>query len=652
MSRARCRRSNAITLDTSNKTLEIASNLTISGAETVAGGTLQLDAGSSLTDTSGITVSSGTLLGQGTVNVGAGTLTGSGSGVIKASGGTLNLTGTNGQVNGGSALQVADVSGSVPKISTTGSNTSNAITLDTSNKTLEIASNRTISGAETVAGGTLQLDAGSSLTDTSGITVSSGTLVGQGTVNVGAGTLTGSGSGVIKAWGGTLNLEFDGAVGTATINPNITFFGGFSNPPLLDLSNLSGGLANFHGIVQSFDVNEGIKVNGAASASASLNGSNSTLTVLDASSHSLGTITLAGTAYTSDTFNVDSSGIITISTATTLSGNVSTNISSGTFVIQPNTTATLSGGTVSGSPNLDVSSGSTLTVSDTIASGSSPTFNLSGGTHRYRNGCQRRNHYHRGQRRDYDRLQHHHRLVFPYRRRQQCRVSWGNLTTTFTTIKDTAIVVLTPTNNLNPSSTVTFAAGSTLKNQGTLVIDNTAAFKGTIFGFTGSGITNSDKLELLDFGGTITHSYNSTTGALTLTGVNVSTGKKISATINFDPTTTTGNLGFGSDAGINTNITGYTGQGTLIWDPPLSAIATIASGTSLEIASASAQEVLFANSVDTSGTLQLDDSAQFTGQISEFAGTATSSDAIDLKTSILPRPRRGTPKAATARAER
>jgi hypothetical protein len=189
---------NAFTLGAG--TLEVSSNLTISGLQTVAGGTLQLDSGSTtLTDMSGLKVSSGTLTGQGTVNVGTGTLTGSGTGVIIASGGVLNLSGTGGKVTGGSSLQVAD--GSVLKISATGSNTSNAITLDTSNKTLEVASNLTISGLQTVAGGTIQLDSGATLTDTSGITVSSGTLTGQGTVIASI-----ADNATIDVSGGTLNI--------------------------------------------------------------------------------------------------------------------------------------------------------------------------------------------------------------------------------------------------------------------------------------------------------------------------------------------------------------------------------------------------------------------------------------------------------------
>src|SRR4029079_13794097 len=86
---------------------------------------------------------------------------------------------------------------------------------------------------------------------------------------------------------------------------------------VLDLSAII--LTQFHGIVAGFDEGEKIKV--ANAASASLNGTASTLTIYDGSNQSLGTITLSGT-YTGDTFNVDGSGFITvIDLVATLSSN-------------------------------------------------------------------------------------------------------------------------------------------------------------------------------------------------------------------------------------------------------------------------------------------------------------------------------------------
>src|SRR5207302_4483825 len=93
----------------------------------------------------------GQLTGQGTVTANL-TYTGSGTGTVQASGGALVLQGTLAQTL---TYSIADVSGSILKIDVSGQ-TINAVTVDTSNKTLELAASRTltISGAQTVTGGT------------------------------------------------------------------------------------------------------------------------------------------------------------------------------------------------------------------------------------------------------------------------------------------------------------------------------------------------------------------------------------------------------------------------------------------------------------------------------------------------------------------
>jgi hypothetical protein len=76
-----------------------------------------------------------------------------------------------------------------------------------------------------------------------------------------------------------------------------------------------------------------------------------------------------------------------------------------------------------------------------------------------------------------------------------------------------------------------------------------------------------------------------------------------------------------------------------VTDPPVTdAVAsdgssTILSGTTLTLAGASAETITFANDKGDAGTLVLDHSASFTGQISGFAGdgTLSNSDSIDLK---------------------
>ena len=80
-------------------------------------------------------------------------------------------------------------------------------------------------------------------------------------------------------------------------------------------------------------------------------------------------------------------------------------------------------------------------------------------------------------------------------------------------------------------------------------------------------------------------------------------------------------------------------QTITVTDPPVAdAVAsdsssTILSGTTLTLAGASAETITFANDKGDAGTLVLDHSASFTGQISGFAGdgTLSNSDSIDLK---------------------
>jgi hypothetical protein len=243
----------SIAIANATQTLEIgtAGSLTISAAESISNGTIKLDGGTaSLTDASGITVNnSATLTGQGTVDVTGGTLTGSGTGVIKASGGTLDLKGT---VSGGSSLQIDSTSGSTLKIENTATttaaiNTSSLTSLNSASK-LEIGTsgNLTIGAAETVAGGTIQLDGGT-LTDSAGLTVSSGTLIGHGTVtasivdngtidaSAGRLNITGnvSGTGVLKIEdSSTLDLQ---SAASTSVSPVVNFNGTSANNQIVQI---------------------------------------------------------------------------------------------------------------------------------------------------------------------------------------------------------------------------------------------------------------------------------------------------------------------------------------------------------------------------------------------------------------------------------
>src|SRR5262249_40773201 len=155
------------------------------------------------------------------------------------------------------------------------------------------------SGANLVlsGGGTFDIGAQSqtigSLSGTSGnINLGGGALGATGTITVGSGlrilgmgTVQASvdGVGQLLAAGGLLEftaavdattasdisigattgsvLKFDSTVGTAAVNPSVTFLGGNG---LLDLSATT--LGNFHGVLAGFATGEGIKVANAASA--------------------------------------------------------------------------------------------------------------------------------------------------------------------------------------------------------------------------------------------------------------------------------------------------------------------------------------------------------------------------------------------------
>jgi large repetitive protein len=325
----------AIAISDVNQTLEIGptGSLTISSsAESITAGTIQLDGGT-LSDSAGITIGNrATLTGKGTV---AGVLKGTGNAVINASGGTLDLTGT---VTGSSSLRIDTTPGSTLKID--GIATSGGIAINNVNQILEIGSSGdlTISAAESITNGKIQLDGGK-LTDTGGITLGAGArLTGYGMITTGVTASTDfDGPGSVMASGGVLEfrtsvdsatttafdianvagsvLKFDGAVGTASIHPTIKFDGANGSSERLDLSSTT--LANFNAIVANFAPGEGIIISGAASAQ--LDGTGKILTVSDGSHNSLGTIALA-TSYTGDSFPVSGNTVmVTVGAALSVS---------------------------------------------------------------------------------------------------------------------------------------------------------------------------------------------------------------------------------------------------------------------------------------------------------------------------------------------
>ena len=120
-----------------------------------------------------------TLTGMGTVSHAAA------GGTITASGGTLHLTGT---VASGPALTIANVANSVLSIENT-AEAAAPIVIGNTTQTLEMGASGalTITGAESITNGKIQLDGGT-LTDASNLTIGAGA------------TLTGSRQGELRTY--------------------------------------------------------------------------------------------------------------------------------------------------------------------------------------------------------------------------------------------------------------------------------------------------------------------------------------------------------------------------------------------------------------------------------------------------------------------
>jgi hypothetical protein len=258
--------------------------------------------------------------GKGTLSAGGAI---SGSGTITATGGLLDLTGA-GSLSG-PVLTIGTASASTLEIDLTGgaSAASNDSLVTSAAQTLKIDKAFTLTGGnETFALGTVQL-AGGTLTDTSGITLASGSLTGFGTVTTGTTTNTDfDGTGAVTATGGVLDftkatnsgsvtaydiaasagsvLQFDGAVGTASVHPTVTFdsiaTGGLGTLSLTDATN-----NDFHGTVNNFVIHDKIVVLNADHVT--LTGG-TTLNVFNASNTQIETITL-GQSHTGFNFSVD-----------------------------------------------------------------------------------------------------------------------------------------------------------------------------------------------------------------------------------------------------------------------------------------------------------------------------------------------------------
>ena len=168
---------------------------------------LQLNAGASLTTTGAINVALyGTIEGQGAINAGGGLgiiYAGSGNPSILAgtasTGGTLDVTGT---IDANFTLGFANAAvASTLKLETSNTFASIAITASTQKLEIGASANVIFNSTETVSNGAIQLDGGT-LTASSGLSLTSATVSGTGTINA---PVYGGGT-IFSAAGGTLTL--------------------------------------------------------------------------------------------------------------------------------------------------------------------------------------------------------------------------------------------------------------------------------------------------------------------------------------------------------------------------------------------------------------------------------------------------------------
>jgi hypothetical protein len=186
-------------------TLELgtAGTLTLTNALSILSNTVQLDGPSShLTDNAGISLSTGTITGLGIVT---GAINATGAAHITANGGTLEIASNVSKTGAGSvALTVG--SGASDRLKLDGTSTATSLTFSGSTGTLELNTSGTLAltSSLSIGANTVQLDGSSShLTDNAGISLSTGTITGLGTVT---GAITASSTAHITANGGTLTI--------------------------------------------------------------------------------------------------------------------------------------------------------------------------------------------------------------------------------------------------------------------------------------------------------------------------------------------------------------------------------------------------------------------------------------------------------------
>lgn len=189
----------AASLSVGSFALVVTRGITLSGT-----GSTIFVAGGSISCGDNLTLAAGSVLsGYGTVGSTGHKV--AGTGTITAIGGTLTVTST---VDTGVVLTIGSTAHSDLLIQTVKG--VSAIAIGDANQTLEVGANGTltITSAESITAGTIKMDGNlASLKDAFGITLGTGSkLIGSGQVTTGTGAAGLSGTGIVEADGGTLDL--------------------------------------------------------------------------------------------------------------------------------------------------------------------------------------------------------------------------------------------------------------------------------------------------------------------------------------------------------------------------------------------------------------------------------------------------------------
>ena len=607
-------------LATTGGTLDLQ-NVTVTDA---SGATVQVDTSSFLDLESaavagGILSDAGTLDSTGSSSISNAAISIASTGILESTGGKLTIDPST--INNAGLLEANGGELDLDNITT----------FSNSGKLLATADSLLALNGDIIANtGTVQVDAGSTL-DLAGTSISGGILSGLGTITAISGDNTlngvsiGSGTKVTASVGATLDLsgtitdngEIDAAASGTIDLENVTINGGTLGGTGTIATQISGSDSTLNGVTiangttvkvtdnTALDLNGRITNNGTIALNASgdttllkisgsvlLNGTGGHLTLTDNTRNS---IVSDGSAATLSNFN-------TITGTGTIGDALLTLVNSGTI-------------DATGTHALTVDTGINASTSAVLVGNLTVTNNV-GGILEASAGSE---------------LRIYNSVTNDGTIKALAAVGSAIATVDITgnvtgrgsiEIFNKAVVEIS--GSVSSGQTVTFEVQN---GRGELILDDSHQFQGLVVGLVESSTESAENyIDLKDFkyvqghmSASATYHSNNNTTAVTFSDGGHSTPVTISLSGNFS----------GASFEFSQDTTGA----TLVEDPlATSGAVTIASGSTLYIAAASAASVGFTNSNGNTGELVLNDSKNFTGQIVGFTGdgTTSNSDLIDL----------------------